>query len=160
MPVESGGEYPLPRQARRPRGLDPFKATVCFLVLLAAAAPAMAARALNGFVIEDASVPRDLILSGGPPRDGIPALTDPALTSAEEARYLRPDDVVLGIYFRGTAKAYPTRILTWHEIVNDSFLGNKTGPGLESFQAKTAWDEPRPRDPLLVGKSNPASFGR
>jgi hypothetical protein len=65
-------------------------------------------------------IPLREIQSGGPPKDGIPALTNPAFVSANEAnRLLRPSDIVLGVEFGGVAKAYPVRILNWHEIVND-----------------------------------------
>lgn len=60
------------------------------------------------------------IQSGGPPRDGIPALNHPAFTSAVDAnRILGPNDIVLGVEFPGAARAYPVRILNWHEVVND-----------------------------------------
>lgn len=60
------------------------------------------------------------IQSGGPARDGIPSLNHPAFTSSAEAdRILRPNDVVLGVESAGAAKAYPIRILNWHEVVND-----------------------------------------
>lgn len=60
------------------------------------------------------------IQSGGPPKNGIPALDHPAFTSAAESdRSLRPEDIVLGAEFTGSAKAYPVRILNWHEVVND-----------------------------------------
>lgn len=65
-------------------------------------------------------IPPGEIQSGGPPKDGIPALTNPAFVPASEAgRLLRPSDIVLGVDFGGVAKAYPVRILNWHEIVND-----------------------------------------
>jgi len=60
------------------------------------------------------------ILSGGPPKDGIPSLDDPRFTTVEHGdRYLEDDDLVLGLFYKGEAKAYPHRILNWHEIVND-----------------------------------------
>jgi Protein of unknown function (DUF3179) len=60
------------------------------------------------------------IQSGGPVKDGIPALNHPAFTSgAEGDRGLRSSDIVLGVEFDGVAKAYPIRILNWHEVVND-----------------------------------------
>lgn len=60
-------------------------------------------------------------LSGGPPKDGIPAIDAPHFWSAEKAdRYLGGSDVVFGVYHEGEAKAYPQRILVWHEIVNDA----------------------------------------
>ncbi len=62
----------------------------------------------------------DQIQSGGPPRDGIPALDHPAFVSAPKAyRSLKAEDLVLGVEFAGVAKAYPVRILNWHEVVND-----------------------------------------
>ncbi len=62
----------------------------------------------------------DQIQSGGPPKNGIPALDHPAFTSASEAdRTLKGQDIILGVEFTGIAKAYPVRILNWHEVVND-----------------------------------------
>ena len=67
------------------------------------------------------SVPLDEIQSGGPPRDGIPSLTEPAYLPAAEADFMRAGEDVLGVYLNGVARAYPTRILSWHELVNDRF---------------------------------------
>lgn len=76
---------------------------------------------INGFDLTGLSVPRHLVAHGGPGRDGIPALTDPAFMSAREASYLLPGQRVLGVYLNGVAKAYPLGIMNWHEIVNDQF---------------------------------------
>lgn len=76
----------------------------------------------NGFSLSRHAVPPAKILRGGPPRDGIPALRDPAFVAAHEAG-LRPGDRVIGIVAGGTAKAYPVRILNWHELVNDTVGG-------------------------------------
>lgn len=73
----------------------------------------------NGFGLDDALVPVREIHSGGPPRDGIPALHLPDVVPAESADYLDDADRVLGIEIRGRARAYPIRILNYHEIVND-----------------------------------------
>jgi len=60
------------------------------------------------------------ILSGGPPKDGIPSLDNPKFTSKEEAdEWLKDDDLVLGLEYNGVVRAYPHRIMNWHEIVND-----------------------------------------
>ncbi|MGH9711831.1 MAG: DUF3179 domain-containing protein [Candidatus Acidiferrales bacterium] len=60
------------------------------------------------------------IQSGGPPKDGIPALDHPLFTSAAEGdQVLKSSDPILGLEFDGVAKAYPIRILNWHEVVND-----------------------------------------
>jgi hypothetical protein len=62
----------------------------------------------------------DEIQAGGPAKNGIPALDHPAFVSASEAdQTLKAQDMILGIVFSGVAKAYPVRILNWHEVVND-----------------------------------------
>jgi hypothetical protein len=70
------------------------------------------------------SVPFDKILSGGPPKDGIPALSDPKFQSASADRELSPRDPVITLEIAGAEpRAYPLRYLTWHEIVNDRVGG-------------------------------------
>lgn len=70
------------------------------------------------------TIPLAQILDGGPPRDGIPALIDPSFVPAGQMRRLLKDnDRVLGLTVNGAAKAYPIRILNWHELVNDSVGG-------------------------------------
>ena len=61
------------------------------------------------------------VLSGGPPKDGIPALTDPAFIAAQYDLVLQGREPVITVVMRGEARAYPLRYLTWHEIVNDRF---------------------------------------
>ncbi|MCS4538738.1 MAG: DUF3179 domain-containing protein [Thaumarchaeota archaeon] len=69
-------------------------------------------------------VPLNKILSGGPPKDGIPSIDKPKFISSGEAnKFLNDDDLVLGLYFDGVARAYPRMILVWHEIVNDKING-------------------------------------
>lgn len=58
------------------------------------------------------------------PKDAIPALIHPEFISASEVgNLLSPKDRVLGVYLQGDAKAYPVRILNWHELVNDNVGG-------------------------------------
>ncbi|MEX0788578.1 MAG: DUF3179 domain-containing protein [Anaerolineales bacterium] len=60
------------------------------------------------------------ILSGGPPKDGIPAIHLPQFVSAEEAEaWLRPQEPVIFLQVGDDARAYPLQVLVWHEIVND-----------------------------------------
>ena len=73
----------------------------------------------NGFDVSNAVIPVEEILSGGPPKDGIPALSDPELIDAKAADYLKPDDRIIGVTIDGVSRAYPIAILNWHEIVND-----------------------------------------
>lgn len=64
---------------------------------------------------------RQHLESGGPGKDGIPAIDQPQFVAADEAaRFLDEDDVVFGVVRSGEARAYPQRILVWHEIVNDT----------------------------------------
>lgn len=79
------------------------------------------AESKNGFLLDDALVPADEILHGGPRRDGIPSLDFPEFIAADEAEYLKPKDRILGLELNGVARAYPIRILNYHEIVNDAF---------------------------------------
>lgn len=80
---------------------------------------------LCGFDYSKHSIPVDEIFSGGPPKDGIPALFNPKFISARKAgkNFLKDQDRVLGLYLNGKAKAYPIKILNWHEIVNDQVGG-------------------------------------
>ncbi len=60
------------------------------------------------------------IISGGPPKDGIPALTEPDFIDVTEEDRLAPREPVVAVEIEGaTPRAYPIRYLTWHEIVND-----------------------------------------
>jgi len=77
----------------------------------------------NGFNISRSLIPKEEILSGGPPRDGIPAIQKPKLESVDEANWMRDDDLVTGVNYNGVQKAYPLRILVWHEAVNDEVSG-------------------------------------
>lgn len=62
--------------------------------------------------------------SGGPSKDGIPSIDQPEFWSATRGdEYLAPTDRVIGVYQEGEARAYPQRILVWHEIANDTVGG-------------------------------------
>jgi hypothetical protein len=70
------------------------------------------------------SIPVEDIRGGGPPRDGIPALFDPEYISAGEAdKLLEPGEEILGLVINGVSRAYPIRIMSWHELVNDEIAG-------------------------------------
>jgi hypothetical protein len=69
-------------------------------------------------------VPLTDFLPGGPPRDGIPPLDAPRVVSAVAAnRYLRGDEPVLAVTVTRRARAYPIRIMLWHEVANDMLAG-------------------------------------
>jgi len=76
------------------------------------------------FDITKRSVPKDAFHDGGPPKDGIPALDRPRfVTAGEAAAFLKDKDQVIGVYRNGEAKAYPLKVLVWHELVNDEIGG-------------------------------------
>ncbi len=64
------------------------------------------------------------ILSGGPPKDGIPAIDDPSFLRVADERRIGPREPVITVEIEGAdPRAYPIRYLTWHEIVNDTVGG-------------------------------------
>jgi hypothetical protein len=74
---------------------------------------------LNGFELAKLAVPRERVVAGGPPRDGIRAVDAPEFVPAEQATWVRGADTVIGLALGGEARAYPTHLLEWHQIVND-----------------------------------------
>ncbi len=77
----------------------------------------------NGFVLSDLKIPLGEIRYGGPPGDGIPSIDQPKFLEASDAFYLKSNDLVIGVSVNDESKAYPIRILNWHEIVNDEVGG-------------------------------------
>ena len=69
------------------------------------------------------SVAYDEIMSGGPPKDGIPAIDNPSFAPISEIRGVAAHAPVISVAIGGEAKAYPLRIMIWHEIVNDRVGG-------------------------------------
>jgi hypothetical protein len=70
------------------------------------------------------TVPLDEFQSGGPGKDGIPAVDHPRFVSVAEADdWLADREPVIELELGGRARAYPLQILIWHEIVNDTVAG-------------------------------------
>ena len=69
------------------------------------------------------SIPIDEVRDGGPGKDGIPSIDNPKFIEAHEADFLANDHLVVGVVKSGTIRAYPHKILNWHEIVNDAIDG-------------------------------------
>ncbi|MFZ5557979.1 MAG: DUF3179 domain-containing protein [Pseudomonadota bacterium] len=63
------------------------------------------------------------IVWGGVKVDGIPALVDPRTVPAARADYLGDEEPVFGVSLNGEHRAYPLRILDWHEMANDTVGG-------------------------------------
>ena len=72
---------------------------------------------------ETALVRLDEIRWGGVQQDGIPPLRNPEMITVAEADYLDDDNVVFGIEVNGDVRAYPKRILAWHELFTDTVGG-------------------------------------
>ena len=57
-------------------------------------------------------------------KDGIPAILNPKLIAADQAKaQMKPDERVLGVSIDGDHRAYPLNLLSRHEIVNDTVGG-------------------------------------
>ena len=65
----------------------------------------------------------DEVRWGGVRQDGIPPLRSPEMIGASEATYLEDDNIVFGIEINGDVRAYPKRILAWHELFTDEVGG-------------------------------------
>ena len=59
------------------------------------------------------------IVDGGPGKDGIPALQNPAFESATTISTVDPDDLVIALRSEGQVKVYPHDVMMYHEIIND-----------------------------------------
>ena len=66
---------------------------------------------------------RYLIVSGGPPPDGIRSIDEPTWRPPADIAWLEPDESVLAVELDGIVHLYPTQIMLWHEIVNDRIGG-------------------------------------
>ncbi len=85
-----------------------------------------------GFDLTSSLVPRTELVPSGLPRDGLAVLDEPALLSVADVerrnregrgKFLLDGDRVVGVVVSGDARAYPLRLLRWHEVVNDTVGG-------------------------------------
>jgi hypothetical protein len=108
-----------------------MRAAVLALGLVLLAVPPMAADVRPAWRdewpetdFERALVPFDEIRSGGPPKDGIPSIDEPSFRAVGAVRDdLNAEEPVMTLAIAGDARAYPLRVLIWHEIVNDTVGG-------------------------------------
>ncbi|HEX6231565.1 MAG TPA: DUF3179 domain-containing protein [Jiangellaceae bacterium] len=80
---------------------------------------ALPPRHLDAEMFPTTLVDRNLIVSGGPPPDGIPAIDDPQFAPAGTIDWLTDTEPVLVLQLDGQVRAYPVQVMMWHEIVND-----------------------------------------
>lgn len=78
---------------------------------------------LAGFSLENPQVPVEDILTGGPSPDDIPAILAPKMIPLDEADHLADEDRVVGLVIGNDARAYPLKILNYHQVVNDRVGG-------------------------------------
>ncbi len=76
------------------------------------------ADALAQFNTRGLTIPRDQIRAGGPPKDGIPSLTDPKTAAASDTKFADGDRMVV-VTLGDATGAYPIKVLNWHEAIND-----------------------------------------
>jgi hypothetical protein len=86
--------------------------------------------ATYGFDLSGANVPPGEIVASGLPKDGIRAIDAPSILTIEQVEAMKgrnkllvSSDRVIGLTLGGRARAYPIRILNWHEVVNDTLGG-------------------------------------
>jgi len=81
--------------------------------------------ALAAFLREDAprTIRPEEIVWGGVKKDGIPALDNPRFVAAADADWLTDGEQIFGVAIDGDVRAYPERILAWHEMANDRVGG-------------------------------------
>jgi len=98
-----------------------FDFKIMFLLILIGIISISTIFSKNGFDLTNTSIPEKEIRFGGPGKDGIPSIDTPKFKTAAEMMELKDTDYVMGINLNGITKAYPVKILNWHEIVNDQF---------------------------------------
>lgn len=96
---------------------------ITFATSLAMASPASWVREGWKTDFSKSSVPFEEIISGGPPRDGIPSIDDPQFVKASDVTDIDAREPVIQFGLGDDIRAYPLRALTWHEIANDTVDG-------------------------------------
>lgn len=73
--------------------------------------------------IEKSLIPLEEVLGGGPPKDGIPSISNPNFVSPTDVNNIPEDSLGILVTTNSETKFYPYTILVWHEIVNDTIDG-------------------------------------
>lgn len=115
----------------------------------------------SGFPVHG-SFPRSEVISGGVPLDGIPAITNPSFTGADDVGgFLADSDMVIGLEIGGETRAYPHNILWWHEIINDDINGQSVSVTFCPLTGTAlVFDARAPGDRLTMLPSVESTWGR
>ena len=70
-------------------------------------------------------IPKNEIIKRGVENDFIPSLDNPEFIPATAADHILPEDLILGLNIKGDYRAYPLKILNYHEVVNDEFAAGE-----------------------------------
>jgi hypothetical protein len=109
---------------------------------------------LMGFDLTRHSVPPSQILDGGPPKDAIPAILQPKFVNASGALFLMPNDRLIGVVIEEEPRAYPLKILNWHEVVDDAVAGRRFAVTYCPLTASAiVYDRQLGKEPLTLGVS-------
>ena len=112
------------QSGRIQQGVALLISTIVFLLASVANAQSLKTSEWTKTNFDIMSVEPSEIMSGGPPKDGIPPIDRPSFISqADAAGWLADNEPVIAFEHGGVARAYPLQILIFHEIVNDEIGG-------------------------------------
>lgn len=80
-------------------------------------------QAEQGFDLSNLQIDPAKLIHGGPSKDGIPSITDPDAVPVADAGFMQPGDRVVGVTVNGASRAYPIKVLNYHECYNDTLGG-------------------------------------
>lgn len=119
-PISSEANPQVTETTANPTATTPIQSTSETSPLLPPEQPPTGAEREFSTDFSKHSVPYSEILSGGPPKDGIPAIDEPIFIDVAEADdWIEDREPVIYVAVGNDARAYPIQILMWHEIVND-----------------------------------------
>lgn len=111
---------PLPHVSLNPSPAT-FAMGAVLLWLVSLASVQAQEATINGFLVEETSIPIPHIVRAAPAKDSIASLDEPTFVNVSEVDWLDDDEEVISVTVGFETRAYPLRILVWHEIVNDVF---------------------------------------
>ncbi len=102
-----------------PLCFTPGRVTACVSLAMVFWSALPAATTINGFAVDRTSVPAEHIVRAAAAKDSIPALDATKWIAPAECTLLGDDDEVLSLTLNGETRAYPLRMMVWHEVIND-----------------------------------------